>query len=315
MRNVLRNHQEVAHVWAQRSQESGKAGNMFFEGESIYSYGRHFEIARHVSGAVLFTTASYSNSTAKHKNYTRRAVSHLTVFTVPSMFDHKANAEAYLKAVDRWIAEARKSIYSGYRIDAARNESREAMRYARHFKKGVGARLFKKIQKQFEARWFTPREVAAMRAKEEKYKAGKDARQEARRSAEQARYARTEARRRAEVETFNLWGEEIEALTAEAFRNGQSVPRDSWSYDAPVLLRLIEDGKTIETSQGAYVPTEHARGLWTLIQKGSDIKDIRIGSYKVSGVHDGKLVIGCHKIPLREVARMAFKLGLEGGLR
>lgn len=310
MRNILRNHQEVAHVWASQSQESGKSGNMFFEGNSIYSYGHHFEIARHVGNVVLFNVAGYSNSTAKHKNYTRRALSHKTVFTVPSMFDHKANAEAYLKAIARWIEEARKSIYSGYRIDAARSEAREAMEYVRRFKKAVGAKLYKKVQKVFEASWFTPAELQAMQAKETKYKAGAEARRASKRAAEHARYEAIRLRREAETETLNLWGEEIDVLTAEAFRNGQQLPRDAWTYDAPMLLRLIEDGKTIETSQGAFVPTEHAKGLWSYMQKGGDIKGVRIGSYEVSGVHDGKLIIGCHKIPLREVARMAVRLGL-----
>lgn len=315
MRNVLRNHQEVAHVWANQGQESGKAGNMFFEGPSIFSYGRHFEIARHVGDVVLFTTASYSNSTAKHKSHTLRALSHKTVYHVPSMFDHRANAEAYIKSVASSLAECKRAIYTTYRIDQARRTSREAMEYVRHFRKEVGARLYKAVQKQFEAPWFTPQEVEAMRRKEAKYKAGAEARTQARRAAESARWAAIEARRKAETETLNLWGADIDALTAEAFRNGETLPRDAWTYDAPVLLRLIENGETIETSQGAYVPTAQARGLWALLQNGGDIKGVEIGSYKVSGIHDGKLVIGCHKIPLREVARMAFKLGLEGGLR
>lgn len=310
MRNVLRNHQEVAHVWAAQSQESGKAGNMFFEGPSIFSYGHHFEIARHVGDVVLYTTRTYSNSTAKHKNYTFRAVSHKTVFSVPSMFDHVANIKAYLVDIAQLMTESKRAHYNTWRIDEAHRLSNQMMKYARHFKKELPAKTFKEAQKVFESSLWTPKEIEAMRAKEEKYKAGADARQAARRAAESARWAKIEARRKEETEVLNIWGEEIDTLTAQAFRDGLSIPRDAWTYDAPVLLRLIEDGKTIETSQGAYVPTLQARGLWALLQSGADIKGVEIGSYTVSGIHDKKLVIGCHKIPLREVARMAVKLGL-----
>lgn len=46
--------------------------SFFFRGDTIYSYGQHFPIARHVTGtrgraAVLFTTRDYSKTTSKHK--------------------------------------------------------------------------------------------------------------------------------------------------------------------------------------------------------------------------------------------------------
>lgn len=36
----------VAHLWANEKQESANGSNFYFEGESIYSYGRHFEVGR-----------------------------------------------------------------------------------------------------------------------------------------------------------------------------------------------------------------------------------------------------------------------------
>ena len=39
----------VAHLWAHRAQESApQRGNFYFDGDTIYSYGSHFPIARHV---------------------------------------------------------------------------------------------------------------------------------------------------------------------------------------------------------------------------------------------------------------------------
>jgi hypothetical protein len=69
---------EVAHRWANQLQYEArnKGGNFYFDGDTIYSYGRHFPIAVHHKGAVLFTINTYSNATSKHIREVRSAVSH-----------------------------------------------------------------------------------------------------------------------------------------------------------------------------------------------------------------------------------------------
>ena len=52
-------------------------GSLYFIGDTIYSYGYHFPIARIIQGnnpTVLFTTRKYSVTTAKHKNDVMRAL-------------------------------------------------------------------------------------------------------------------------------------------------------------------------------------------------------------------------------------------------
>ena len=56
---------EIPHLWAHRTQDEARnrQGNLYFTGDTIYSYGSHFPIARHVTNdagerAVLFTTAT-----------------------------------------------------------------------------------------------------------------------------------------------------------------------------------------------------------------------------------------------------------------
>lgn len=46
MRTVLRHTNEVCHYWANQIQPEGRAGNVYFDGPRIYSYGRHFCMAR-----------------------------------------------------------------------------------------------------------------------------------------------------------------------------------------------------------------------------------------------------------------------------
>lgn len=72
------NNSMVAHLWAHEQEESANGSNFYFEGESIYSYGRHFEIGRIVRNkrgekAYLINDTYYSSTTSKHQYYVREA--------------------------------------------------------------------------------------------------------------------------------------------------------------------------------------------------------------------------------------------------
>lgn len=65
------NNAMVAHLWANEQKGSAKGSNFFFDGDSIYSFGRHFEAGRIVRNklgerAYLINTSRYSNTTGKH---------------------------------------------------------------------------------------------------------------------------------------------------------------------------------------------------------------------------------------------------------
>ncbi len=61
---------------------SGSGGHMFSEGNTVYSYGYHFPIARHTGKftnngqeIILFNSRGYSNTTARHKSHVMQALS------------------------------------------------------------------------------------------------------------------------------------------------------------------------------------------------------------------------------------------------
>ena len=84
------NNSQVAHCWANQTKAKGRGSNFFFEGESIYSYGGHFEVARLVQTEkgktiALFDPTTYSQSTSQHQSYARQACHNLHQrFDVPS---------------------------------------------------------------------------------------------------------------------------------------------------------------------------------------------------------------------------------------
>ena len=72
---------EVPHLWAHQSQDSARngQGSLYFDGDTIYSYGSHFPVARHVTGAhgrsaVLLTSRSHSITTARHVSGVHSAI-------------------------------------------------------------------------------------------------------------------------------------------------------------------------------------------------------------------------------------------------
>jgi len=309
MREALRNNNEVAHVWANQSQARGHGSHFFFDGPSIFSYGRHFEIARHVSGVVLFTTDDYSVTTARHKTIAIRAVNHKKVFFVPSFTDHNQNADHYVKLCASQTEKGKRARENKkYYFQDVVRWSNEAREYVEHFKSEITKERRKAIRS-------LPDDVFdILNAKEWAHEAdlaqGRALREEANRLKCAARYAIIEQRRKEETQALNVWGEEIQDLTAKAWKAGLDLPRDFYYNDSlPTLLRV--KGNDIETTRGAYVSIEEARTLWGMMKRGESIQGFKISGYEVSGVHDGKLIIGCHRIPMREVARMAVTLGLE----
>jgi hypothetical protein len=92
MKTSFSSNDQLCHVWAQQTQSSGKANNMFFEGSKIYSYGFHYLAAQihTVQGQkiCLVRSDSYSNTTTKHLYAIENAVNGLMpVYRVPFVND------------------------------------------------------------------------------------------------------------------------------------------------------------------------------------------------------------------------------------
>lgn len=75
------NTDEVAHIWAQQNQSWGRNGkaSVYFERETIYSYGEHFPMARFTTDkrgrtVVLYNSAHYSSQTSQHQGAAWSAV-------------------------------------------------------------------------------------------------------------------------------------------------------------------------------------------------------------------------------------------------
>lgn len=287
MRHVLRNSDEAIHFWANRVQSSGRAASVFFADSKLYSYGKHFCIARHLpSGTVVMTTRSYSTTTARHISKARSAVSHLVrVYCNDpdrNAWENRHAAESELLAV---LANAAKP-----RIRQITRDGLNARAYDIAANFNMYLSELPADEKTMATRGAPePFDLTTLSSYREVAEAAKV--EQAKRRAEEARETLAKWRTREVIDATRL-------------------------LHLPPALRLSEDGESIQTSHGARIPTSQAERLWVAVQcvrhserewEGSQ----RLGDYTLSRIRtDGSIVVGCHDIPAYELAYMARELGL-----
>ena len=292
MRNVLKSHDEVAHYWANKVQDSGRAGNMFFENGKIYSWGTHFCIARHLdNGRIAFTTREYSVSTSKHKSIVRGALGwRQNLIYIPYPEDGVfRNRECMASEIED---ELRRATAPRIRANTRLTHYRHAQTLARNFNEYAMA-------EGSEARLPVSEipDEAALVAKARDDEAKVEERREARREG-----------RKADLEHAS---ERLQEKLAK-WRAGEYVQFNS--RNVPTILRVKDDH--VQTSRGAEIPLDHAKRLWPTIlevrQGGKDVEFERpLGVYSLERINaDGSIKVGCHDIGWDEIAYIATVLGL-----
>lgn len=288
MRKVFSN-EMVAHVWAQRDQDEGRnsGGSFYFTGDTIYSYGAHFPIARFVDNengavAVLSTIESYSNTTAKQQNHVWRASHHHTTFHVAQVEAtfkpediHTVNMKSYRERIEATLGQAtRARKNTQWLLESALKLIKEANSYTTFFglKDSIAEPESMKVMLE--------------QAKED----------------EKVRKVQEAQKRAVDISEWREFNKARIQLNV--------------GYD---LLRLNKEQDRIETTGGANVPVEHAKKMWLLVKRCHDRKQawqsnghtIKIGYFQVNYIEEtGNVKIGCHYIKFPELRDMATQLGL-----
>lgn len=273
MRTVFKS-SEIAHVWASQSQDKGRAGNIFFEDKTIYSYGYHFPIAKFINkDTVLVTTRRYSNSTSKHKRIVENAIgNHLKKVYIHKFESVISQIEYY---TDEILSLLKKSESARSRKEVYKNEARrlflELIEYSKIMKDKSGNKDLKKLdgltngvidyEKYIHNQEVMKKRLISIRNKKNAIKKESD---------------------------LKSWlnGEKIKLI---------------FDYDK-IYLRIM--GEDVETSWGAIVPLREAKILWDMIQKGKKVIGHEIGYYKVLSIDKESITIGCHKIFFDEIKRV-----------
>lgn len=119
MKHVMGNKFEVVDAWFKQDRAHARCKTIFFEGNTIYSFGYHFPIAciDKDKGAILFNNHIYSMMTVKHQSAVWNAIYHdrlyvntereIPVFTVREpQGQPSANMGYFAREIDELIDKA-----------------------------------------------------------------------------------------------------------------------------------------------------------------------------------------------------------------
>lgn len=301
MKQVFQNHSQVCHAFNLQNQERGRSGNIFFEGNKIYSYGYHYLLGEFIDPTtILINNKGYSQSTSKHiailtdatRDKRQVFISHIEINLVLAQLEKLYNS----------LMKARKPSFYKNSIDHIYscfvNEVTflggfyQEHKYLRGFE-FIAYSQMTKGDKQKYSRINEIRNLANEYSLTEKYlkkverakeleliKAEKEKEEREKRAAE---LERTKAER---IEKF--YSHEVSNVIGLAFD----------------LLRVSKCGEYVETSQAVRIPKKEAQRYFNLFQKGLDLRGLKIGEFTTLSNSLGLLKIGCHNITHDEVNRV-----------
>lgn len=291
-RHVFKDASEVSHLWAHQLQDHAKTagrGNYYFQGNTIYSYGSHFPIAKIVSKprkgkAVLFTYREYSSTTATHIGITRRAIpDDMKIIYCEKPTDgedpkiHKQNWKYFLDKIQQ-AGESLKTRKLQKTRDRDLQDINKWVKRANDYSTWYGLKWKIEGDAVEEARKQTGRLDAMTKREDDKQ----------------------------QKKIIKKLGEQIEAWKAGSLDYIENIYLLKQTY-----LRVA--GDNIETSQGARFPVAHGLKALPLIKKCHDEKTtwetngktIHLGKYHLDKIdEDGMVHAGCHHVGFSEVERV-----------
>lgn len=293
MKTVFSSHSEVAHIWASQSQYEGRASRVFFEDGVIYSYGRHFPVARFApeyGDIVLFTNQGYSSSTGKHKTLIRSAIpsTHQVIYCDDPTLGELHNLDKWRAAVE-WMR----------RDFAAKTHKISRGNLAVEIFKTCESAIVYCMALKIAAPEWTNESNDEMAARDYVYELAKA--REIKKAAARAEYEKKAGLEAAE--RMALW------------LIGENVYSGGFQY-LPTALRIKAD--SIQTSRGANIPVADALKLWPLLVRAKNsgktleagLHSINLGAYRFNSFDGTTLIVGCHSIGWDQLEKIAAQLNL-----
>ena len=304
------NKNNVAHNWANQITAKGKAGNFYFEGKTIYSYGGHFPIAVIADTCTFFTTRSYSPTTsahisAAHISAAHSACSHHNVVMCCNPDEaakgyHENNIQAFeneAKPIVVKLAAARKpEIYlqelAGLRTRMEKYVKTCGKKAAQCLKQKKLAYIY--MADADKAAKATVQEREALRLRRLQMKAYEEER-------------RKEAQKRFDEKVKEFRAFEIVTISSYSYPQGSD---RNTSY-----LRYNKKAQRIETSKGVEIPAELAKRFYkwlkAVVKAGGCTEgncEKKILDFSVEYVNADTFKIGCHTIAMSEADSIATLL-------
>jgi hypothetical protein len=273
MKKVFTNSYDVIHLFAQRSQEEANCSNVFFEGNRIWSYGRHYLLAEFIKNkqgqeAILINNEGYSVTTSKHISEVRQATRQYKQFFVMQI--NPAKVLYQLKDLADRLVKAKKPELYISQAEILFQYFNEFQMWNGKTNDRVSLKEINKVIKLF-------RNPDYLHNYAEKIK-----------KAEKIRANRIKQQFQLTLKNFFEY-------------------KTDYLHSEEDYVRISEDKEFIETSQRVRVPIREAKVLYKLIKAKKDIKGFQISGYTVIGLN-GVLKIGCHKINIANMTEIGEQI-------
>jgi hypothetical protein len=289
---------ELTHVWANQTQTHGKGSNMFFEYDSIYSYGYHFKLAQHITNkdgkkCVFFNDRHYSNSTSKQQTLVWRSIpANVEFYKVQSFFNdietsttaHLENLKSYLEYAKDAQQKAIKAtkLKNGY-IEQAKISIDVLNKYVSFFDLGQLMWDYPIIQNKYNeiTNWIFDYQNS------EEFK--------------QWQIKKVINEKKAEFKKIEKAKDDI--LEFRQFKISSIYNLGQY------FLRYNKETDNIETSGGVKMAKNVFLYAYKHLKNNTLQIGQNVGNFTYNGIKDGFLSVGCHKISIDEVENLVPELG------
>ena len=289
------NNSELSHIWANQTQTHGKGSNMFFENETIYSYGYHFKIAQYVTNkegikCIFLNQRSYSNSTNKQQSLVFRSIPENVTFYRVVSFDDIQGTRAHKDNLTHYINEAEKlqgltiranKLKMGY-LNQLNSQMDIFNKYCLFFSLndleqfnpifGNGLSLSERFDKLTE--WVKMYENSDQLL--------------------EWSIKQTENEKKAKIKAIEKAKESI-----ELFR--QFKISSIYANIGHYLLRYNKETDNVETSGGVKMGKNVFLSAYQRLINNQLTKGQHVGDYVFNGIDNDIVSVGCHKIPMIEI--------------
>jgi hypothetical protein len=285
------NNSELTHVWANQTQTHGKGSNMFFEHDSIYSYGYHFKLAQHVTNkdgqkCVFFNDRHYSNSTSKQQALVWRSIpANVQFFKVQSFFNDIENStNAHLENLKSYLEYAKgsqqKTIYATKLKNGYISQTKIAIDVFEKYVSFFGLSEFLWEYRTLQNRYNEITEWIFEYENSEEFK--------------QWQIKQEENKKKAEAKAIIDAKQKI-----EDFR--QFKISSIWANFGHYLLRYNKETENVETSGGVKISKELFLSAYQRLINNELLRGQHVDRYTFNGVDNDIVSVGCHKIPMTEI--------------
>lgn len=296
MKTVFNNRQ-LAHVWAQQTQKSGRnsSRSMFFEDNKIWSYGSHYCIASinvnsNGERLNLINEHRYSPTTGKQRNDVLDALNYKGLYVpCPENVESSENEEylfdKLIETIKRCLNPNKKYYHFKY-YKGSLNNLNTYLKFIGQKTVEVPLDLINIMIDVHSVR------VVKKKAYEDK-------------KAEKSRLASIE-RENARLARIQEYADELR-LWPQGL-NTKSIPYDLFPKDFTMIRISPSRPNLVETSRGAEVPLNEALKLLKRTLDKSVKIGHKVGHFKVDEIKNDTLEIGCHTISIKQASEILLPL-------